>query len=159
MRVALFVSCVNDALYPRTGRAVVRLLERLGHEVVFEPAQTCCGQAHWAAGYHREAKALAERFAGLFGRYETVVTPSASARTSKPAKMGTLGRSGRLRAAHCTASAKTSRSSRIFTLPPTCPRPRARVMIPMRPDPSGYFDPFSPGNNSRSSSAAAITSS
>lgn len=78
MRVALFVSCVNDALYPRTGRAVVRLLERLGHEVVFEPAQTCCGQMHWAAGYHREAKALAARFAGLFGRYETVVTPSAS---------------------------------------------------------------------------------
>ncbi|GAA2729967.1 (Fe-S)-binding protein [Actinocorallia aurantiaca] len=78
MRVALFVSCVNDALYPRTGRAVVRLLERLGHEVVFEPGQTCCGQTHWTTGYHREAEALAARFAGLFGRYETVVTPSAS---------------------------------------------------------------------------------
>ena len=78
MRVALFVSCVNDALYPRTGRAVVRLLERLGHEVVFEPGQTCCGQTHWTTGYHREAEGLAARFAGLFGRYETVVTPSAS---------------------------------------------------------------------------------
>jgi len=78
VRVALFVSCVNDALYPRTGRAVVRLLERLGHEVVFEPGQTCCGQTHWTTGYHREAEGLAVRFAELFGRYETVVTPSAS---------------------------------------------------------------------------------
>ncbi|MEO3783908.1 (Fe-S)-binding protein [Actinocorallia sp. B10E7] len=78
MRVALFVSCVNDALYPRTGRAVVRLLERLGHEVVFEPEQTCCGQTHWTTGYHREAEGLAVRFAELFSRYETVVTPSAS---------------------------------------------------------------------------------
>ncbi|WP_106401536.1 (Fe-S)-binding protein [Actinocorallia populi] len=78
MRVALFVSCVNDALQPRTGRAVVRLLERLGHEVVFEPAQTCCGQMHWTTGYHREAAGLAARFAGVFGRHEAVVTPSAS---------------------------------------------------------------------------------
>lgn len=92
MRVALFVSCVNDALYPRTGRAVVRLLERLGHEVVFEPGQTCCGQTHWTTGYHREAEGLAVRFAELFGRYETVVTPSASCaatvRTAHPRLTG-----------------------------------------------------------------------
>ena len=46
MRIALFVTCFNDALYPGTGRAVVRLLERLGHEVAFPLAQTCCGQMH-----------------------------------------------------------------------------------------------------------------
>jgi L-lactate dehydrogenase complex protein LldE len=46
MRVALFVTCFNDALYPGTGKAVVRLLERLGHEVVFPAEQTCCGQMH-----------------------------------------------------------------------------------------------------------------
>lgn len=92
MRVALFVSCVNDALYPRTGRAVVRLLERLGHEVVFEPGQTCCGQVHWSTGYHREAAGLAARFAEVFGGHETIVTPSASCaaavRTAHPRLTG-----------------------------------------------------------------------
>lgn len=93
MRVALFVSCLNDALYPRTGRAVVRLLERLGHEVAFDPAQTCCGQMHWAAGYHREAGALAARFAALFEGHETIVTPSAScAATVRAVHPGLTGR-------------------------------------------------------------------
>ena len=51
MRVALFVTCFNDTLFPATGRAVVELLERLGHEVVFPEAQTCCGQMHGNTGY------------------------------------------------------------------------------------------------------------
>jgi len=55
MRVALFVTCFNDALYPRTGQAVVQLLERLGHEVVFPMAQTCCGQMHVNTGYAASA--------------------------------------------------------------------------------------------------------
>jgi L-lactate dehydrogenase complex protein LldE len=78
MRVALFVGCFNDALFPRTGQAVVALLERLGCEVVFPAAQTCCGQMHWTTGYHREAAGLARRFAGIFGSGAVVVTPSAS---------------------------------------------------------------------------------
>ncbi len=65
-------------MFPGTGRAVVRLLERLGHEVTFEPAQTCCGQAHWSAGYRPEAAALARRFAEVFAGRDLVVTPSAS---------------------------------------------------------------------------------
>src|SRR6186713_2556431 len=55
MRVALFITCFNDTLFPRTGRAVVELLERLGHEVAFPEAQTCCGQMHANTGYAREA--------------------------------------------------------------------------------------------------------
>ncbi|MEV4195221.1 (Fe-S)-binding protein, partial [Streptomyces toxytricini] len=47
MRAALFVTCVNDALHPRTGVAVVRLLERLGVEVDFPAAQSCCGQPQY----------------------------------------------------------------------------------------------------------------
>lgn len=78
MRVALFITCFNDALFPDTGRAVVRVLERLGHEVTFEPAQTCCGQMHWNTGYRREAAGLARRFTALFHGYDAVVTPSAS---------------------------------------------------------------------------------
>ncbi len=35
MRVALFLTCVNDTLYPDTGRAVVKLLARLGVDVDF----------------------------------------------------------------------------------------------------------------------------
>ena len=78
MRVALFVACFNDAMFPGTGRAVTVLLERLGHEVVFPPGQTCCGQAHWSTGYHREAADLARGFAAAFGDGEVIVTPSAS---------------------------------------------------------------------------------
>jgi L-lactate dehydrogenase complex protein LldE len=78
MRVALFVACFNDALFPGTGRAVTILLERLGHQVVFPPGQTCCGQMHWSTGYHREAADLARGFAGAFSGGEVIVTPSAS---------------------------------------------------------------------------------
>lgn len=82
MRVALFVACFNDALFPGTGQAVVTLLERLGHEVTFPQAQTCCGQMHWNTGYHREAAGLARRFTEVFGPYDVVVTPSASCATT-----------------------------------------------------------------------------
>jgi L-lactate dehydrogenase complex protein LldE len=78
VRIAVFVTCWGDALFPGTGRAIVGLLERLGHEVTFEPAQTCCGQLHWSTGYRPEALALARRLAGVLARHELVVTPSAS---------------------------------------------------------------------------------
>jgi L-lactate dehydrogenase complex protein LldE len=78
MRVALFVACFNDALFPGTGRAVTVLLERLGHEVVFPAGQTCCGQMHWSTGYHREAAGLARGFTEVFGGGGVIVTPSAS---------------------------------------------------------------------------------
>jgi L-lactate dehydrogenase complex protein LldE len=78
MRVSLFVTCFNDTLFPQTGRAVVRLLERLGCEVDFPLEQTCCGQMHLNSGYAREGTALARRFARVFSDAEVVVTPSAS---------------------------------------------------------------------------------
>jgi L-lactate dehydrogenase complex protein LldE len=78
MRVALFVTCFNDALYPQTGKAVVRLLERLGHEVVFPLGQTCCGQMHINTGYYREAVPLAHRWLEVFDGYDAVVSPSPS---------------------------------------------------------------------------------
>ncbi|MEE1927159.1 (Fe-S)-binding protein [Streptomyces sp. TRM 70351] len=78
MRVALFLTCVNDTLYPDTGRAVVRLLARLGVDVDFPAAQTCCGQAHYNTGYRHQAEPLARRFAEVFDGYEAVVTPSGS---------------------------------------------------------------------------------
>ena len=78
VRVSLFVTCFNDTLFPQTGRAVVRLLERLGCEVDFPLEQTCCGQMHMNSGYPREGTALARRFARVFDGAELVVTPSAS---------------------------------------------------------------------------------
>ena len=78
MRVALFLTCVNDTLYPDTGRAVVKLLTRLGVEVDFPMAQTCCGQAHYNTGYRHEAEPLARHFSDVFGEYEAIVTPSGS---------------------------------------------------------------------------------
>ncbi len=78
MRVALFITCFNDTLFPETGRATVRLLERLGHEVVFPAEQTCCGQMHFNTGYQREAVPLVRRFVEVFKGYEAVVAPSGS---------------------------------------------------------------------------------
>jgi L-lactate dehydrogenase complex protein LldE len=77
-RVALFVTCLGDALYPEVGRATVEVLERLGHEVAFPEAQTCCGQMHLNSGYHDEAARLARRFVDVFREYELVVAPSSS---------------------------------------------------------------------------------
>jgi L-lactate dehydrogenase complex protein LldE len=78
MRVALFVTCFNDTLFPATGRAVVELLERLGHEVDVPLEQTCCGQMHANSGYEREGLSLARRFERVFGDAEAIVSPSAS---------------------------------------------------------------------------------
>jgi L-lactate dehydrogenase complex protein LldE len=78
MRVSLFVTCLGDTLFPRTGQAVVRLLERLGHEVDFPLEQTCCGQMHFNTGYRDEGLALARRLEGIFSDAEVIVSPSAS---------------------------------------------------------------------------------
>jgi len=78
MRIALFITCLADALFPDVGRACVTVLERLGHTVEFPAAQTCCGQMHVNTGYQREALPLVERFAEVFAPYDAVVAPSGS---------------------------------------------------------------------------------
>ncbi len=78
MRVALFVPCFNDACFPGTLKATVRVLERLGMEVDVPRGQTCCGQIHFNTGYRREAYRLMERFLKVFAGCGTVVAPSAS---------------------------------------------------------------------------------
>ena len=78
MRIALFITCFNDALFPGTGSALVRILEGLGHQVDFPSEQTCCGQIHFNTGYRGEARRLLQRFLGVFDGAEVVVAPSAS---------------------------------------------------------------------------------
>ena len=77
-RVALFVTCLADTLYPEVGKATVTVLERLGIEVAFPAEQTCCGQMHANSGYPAAAELLARRFVEIFEPYEAVVTPSGS---------------------------------------------------------------------------------
>jgi len=78
VRVALFVTCLVDALYPDVGKATTRLLRRLGHEVVFPADQTCCGQMHVNTGYQRDALPLIRHHAEVFDPYDAIVAPSGS---------------------------------------------------------------------------------
>lgn len=83
MKVALFVTCLGDVLFPDVGRATVTLLERLGHEVVFPQAQTCCGQMHTNTGYQRDAVGLVRHHVEVFEQAladgcAAIVAPSGS---------------------------------------------------------------------------------
>jgi L-lactate dehydrogenase complex protein LldE len=78
VRIALMITCLADTLYPEVGRATVRLLERLGHEVVFPPGQTCCGQMHVNTGYQRDAVPLVRNQVAAFEGCDLVVAPSGS---------------------------------------------------------------------------------
>jgi L-lactate dehydrogenase complex protein LldE len=78
MLISLFVACYNDTLFPETGKAVVKVLERLGHSVEFRHAQTCCGQMHYNTGYRSEAIGIMRHFVEVFRGAETICVPSAS---------------------------------------------------------------------------------
>jgi len=80
MKVAIFVPCYVDQVVPNVAVATVRLLERLGHQVVFPAEQTCCGQPAFNTGYWPEAAELAKRQIRLFldAAVDAVVCPSGS---------------------------------------------------------------------------------
>src|ERR1700712_3300693 len=80
MRVALFITCLADTLFPEVGRATVTVLERLGHEVVFPEEQTCCGQMHVNSGSRQQALPLVRRFVRAFEEAgaHAIVCPSGS---------------------------------------------------------------------------------
>lgn len=77
-RVALFATCFNDTMWPEAPRATVTVLERLGVQVEFPEAQTCCGQMFTNTGYAEESIPLVRKFIDVFGSYDAVVAPSAS---------------------------------------------------------------------------------
>lgn len=77
-RVALFIPCYVDQLYPNVGMATLKLLERLGVEVVYPEEQTCCGQPMANTGCTAEAAPLAEKFLSIFSPFDYVVCPSGS---------------------------------------------------------------------------------
>lgn len=77
-RVSLFVTCVVDQVFPQVGIAITQVLERLGYEVHFPAAQTCCGQPAFNSGYTEEACKIARYFLDVFRDSEYIIVPSGS---------------------------------------------------------------------------------
>lgn len=77
-RVAIFVTCIVDQLFPRVGLAMADVLERIGYSVDFREQQTCCGQPAFNSGYREEAAQVAEHFIRTFRDADFVVVPSGS---------------------------------------------------------------------------------
>lgn len=78
MKISLFIPCFVDAFYPQTGIQIVRILERLGHEIHYPTGLTCCGQPAFNSGYWDESRKVASRVLGLFEKSEVVVIASGS---------------------------------------------------------------------------------
>ena len=77
-KISLFIPCFVDQLVPETGLDMARVLRRVGYELEFPVAQTCCGQPAFNSGYWPDARPLAERFVRIFGAADAVVCPSGS---------------------------------------------------------------------------------
>lgn len=77
-RVSLFVTCIVDQVFPQVGIAITQVLERLGYQVDFPKAQTCCGQPAFNTGYTDEARKIARHFLNVFGQSEYIIVPSGS---------------------------------------------------------------------------------
>ncbi|HEX6486806.1 MAG TPA: (Fe-S)-binding protein [Nocardioidaceae bacterium] len=92
MKVALMVTCFNDAMFPDTGKAVVTLLDRLGVDVEFPESQTCCAQPMVNTGYLDEAVPVVRNFVAAFDGYDAIITPSASCAGSVRHQHGTVAR-------------------------------------------------------------------
>ncbi len=78
MRVQLFIPCFVDQLFPQTAFNMVKVLERAGCTVEYNPEQTCCGQPAFNAGFRDEAKEVCSKFIKDFKGDDYVVAPSAS---------------------------------------------------------------------------------
>lgn len=78
IKASLFITCTIDQFYPQVGEAVVKVLRRLGVDVSFPEAQTCCGQPFFNGGHRQEATNLARRFLDVFDGNDYVVVPSGS---------------------------------------------------------------------------------
>lgn len=78
MHVELFIPCFIDQLFPETAFNTMRVLEKVGCEVVYNPQQTCCGQPAYNAGFWDEAKQIGNKFLKDFADDRLIVSPSAS---------------------------------------------------------------------------------
>jgi L-lactate dehydrogenase complex protein LldE len=76
--LGLFIPCYIDQLYPQVGRATLRLLEQLGHEVVVPSRPACCGQPMANSGFAHLGECAIEQFVAEYAQFEQVVCPSGS---------------------------------------------------------------------------------
>lgn len=120
MRIALFATCIVDAMYPKVALATVRILERLGHEVVFPPGQGCCSQMHVNSGYVKDALPVVRNHVRTFMKadYDLAVAPSGSCVASlghqQPDVARSCGDEGLARDAEVVAS-RTLELSQLLT--------------------------------------------
>lgn len=78
IKVSMFITCISDAVYPRIGEAMARLLARLGVKLEFPEKQTCCGQPAFNSGYWDEARKSAATLLEAFADSDFVIAPSGS---------------------------------------------------------------------------------
>jgi L-lactate dehydrogenase complex protein LldE len=78
MKVQLFIPCFVDQLYPHTAFNMIRVLEKAGCEVMYNPSQTCCGQPAFNAGFWDDARQVCSKFLKDFSAGTPIVAPSAS---------------------------------------------------------------------------------
>ncbi|SHJ65098.1 L-lactate dehydrogenase complex protein LldE [Desulfatibacillum alkenivorans DSM 16219] len=76
--ISLHIPCLMNMFMPKTGKSVVRLLERLDIPFVYHEEQTCCGLPASNAGFLPEARKVAKHFLEVFGDDPVVVSPSGS---------------------------------------------------------------------------------
>ncbi len=121
MRLALATTCIADTLFPATLDAVVRLLERLGHEVLVPDGQACCGQMHVNTGYLREAVPVVRNHVETFapvadGEWDAVVLPSGSCTGSVRHQQAMVCRRAGLEELATTAEAVSARTFELSEL-------------------------------------------
>jgi len=78
MNVSLFVPCFIDQLYPETAMNTIKVLEKAGCKVFYNPEQTCCGQPAFNSGFWDEAKTVGQKFIDTFPDDMHIVSPSGS---------------------------------------------------------------------------------
>ena len=88
MTVGLFITCINDVMFPQTGVAVTTLLERLGCKVEFPREQTCCAQMTTNTGYFDEGIPTVRQYVRAFGDYDYIVAPSGSLTSAHTSRIG-----------------------------------------------------------------------
>ena len=77
-KIALFIPCYIDLLYPNVAIASLELLEKLGLTVDYPEQQTCCGQPMYNTGCSNDAITVAKKLCNLFKNYDYIICPSGS---------------------------------------------------------------------------------
>jgi len=78
MDVDVFIPCYIDQFYPDKAENIFKVLNALGINGLYNPAQTCCGQLAFNSGNIKEAEELAVKFLKDFQGKNYIIAPSAS---------------------------------------------------------------------------------